>query len=412
MAHEMNGADAFERAVKNSMESYELPFNSADWNELERELGSTSGTTRNSTAALIALLFGGSLALFTTVYLMVNQEPLAGNGNGASIAALVEPTPDEVTNDQSDPQDADMQDVPTNTSSAERTIRTAIVTAHRNGSEAFTNRSGNDPTPKVTGAIVPANTAIAIRSSITEGCPGSVVEFNVVNAPDSKDVLWNFGDGNFSTAKNPSHVFAKPGRFEVVLSHSSFLDKPVSGVIVIHELPDATFNPMPQTYANTIPHIHFENQSLGGSSYVWDFGDGSTSTIRYPNHVYKQAGTYSVSLLVTNPVGCTDRTERTVRVEEDYNLLAAKTFSPNSDGVEDNFIPEALKTLDLRFRMTVHNPVTGQLIFETTDAKRPWNGRVGGRGEACADGNYVWMVEMKDGEKVGGTYTGTISLVR
>jgi gliding motility-associated-like protein len=131
-----------------------------------------------------------------------------------------------------------------------------------------------------------------------------------------------------------------------------------------------------------------------------------------PNHVYKTKGTYTATLVVTNAAGCTDRTERTIRIDEDYNLLAARSFSPNSDGVEDNFMPDALKDLHVRFRMTVVDPITGQIIFETTDANRPWNGRVAGKGDACPAGDYVWMVEMKDGEKLGGSYTGTVSLLR
>jgi PKD repeat protein len=411
MAHEpMNAPDAFERALRNSLEPYEVPYNSADWSQLEKELDKTSGATRSSTAALIALLFGGTMALATTVYLVLNQPAAGGLGDGMSaVAQQLQPV------QQPEDNRAQVATLAVEYGDEEEaTVNTSPTIMSDAGTAQTTDRSQNEHNATVVSApVVPAKstTEIGFRSSITEGCPGSVVEFNVENAPDQKDVLWNFGDGSFSTAKSPKHVFSKAGRFEVVLS-PSFLDKPVSGVIVIHEQPEAVFNPMMQAYENNIPHYHFENQSLGGASYHWDFGDGSTSTVRLPNHVYKNSGTYSVSLMVTNAAGCTHRTERTVRVEEDYNLLAAKTFSPNADGVDDTFIPEALKTLGLKFRMTVHDPVSGQLVYETIDPKRPWNGRVGGRGEANAVGDYVWMVEMKDGDKVGGTYTGTISLVR
>lgn len=413
MAHEpMNAPDAFERALRNSLEPYEVPYNSADWSQLEKELDKSSGATRNSTAALIALLFGGTMALATTVYLGLNQPATGGSDNGISGLSQQQLQPAPQPEEGGSPMATVI--VPEATEQPSTRNMSSTVT-----SETRTVKKASDPQTDLRPVAEPAlvlpaksTTEIGFRSSITEGCPGSSVEFIVENAPDQKDVLWNFGDGSFSTAKSPKHVFTKAGRFEVVLSHSSFLDKPVSGVIVIHEQPEAAFNPMMQAFENNIPHYHFENQSLGGASYHWDFGDGNTSTLRLPNHVYKESGTYSVSLVVTNAAGCTHRTERTVRVEEDYNLLAAKTFSPNADGVDDTFIPEALKSLGLKFRMTVHDPVSGQLVYETTDAKRPWNGRVGGRGEANAVGDYVWMVEMKDGDKVGGTYTGTISLVR
>ena len=262
----------------------------------------------------------------------------------------------------------------------------------------------------------PSSTEVAVRASITQGCPGTAVEFAASNLPSEGTFLWNFGDGSFSRDPQPKHTFNKAGRFEVMLSHSAsrggMVPEPVSNVIVIHETPEALFNSLPQEYDNTVPSVHFENRSLGGQSYLWEFGDGATSAIAHPNHVYKKRGNYTVALTVTNSGGCTDRLERTVKVSNDYNLLAASTFSPNGDGVEDAFIPEALKSLGVRFHMSVHDPATGQLIYETSDAQRPWNGRIGGRGDACATQDYVWMVEMKDGDKLGGTYTGTVSLLR
>jgi hypothetical protein len=75
-------------------------------------------------------------------------------------------------------------------------------------------------------------------------------------------------------------------------------------------------------------------------------------------------------------------------------------------------MPEALKTLGVKFNLSIFEAATGQLIYETNDAQRPWNGKLNNRGDQCASGDYVWMVEMKDGEKLGGTYNGSIDLVR
>ena len=62
--------------------------------------------------------------------------------------------------------------------------------------------------------------------------------------------------------------------------------------------------------------------------------------------------------------------------------------------------------------MTIVDPATGALVYETNDVKRTWNGRLNGVGNPCPTGDYVWMVEMKDGAALGGTYTGTVSLLR
>ena len=414
-----NGSDAFERALRESLESYEVPYNSADWTQLEKELNKGNSGWKAS-AGLLALLFGGTLAISTAVYFVIVQ----GHGAGDDVAAVVVPSGQAQGNNSGEEKNAiSVMTEPASEPLAGETNNSLDVASTRsNGPVERPVNSGAAGVEQVAAtsqssspAVSP--TEIAIRPSVLTGCPGASVEFTVDNLPSDGTFLWNFGDGSFSRDAKPKHTFSKAGRFEVMLSHSSvgggtIHNKPVSDVIVIHEIPEASFNMLKQEYENTIPSVHFENRSIGSQSYAWDFGDGGTSTISHPSHVYKKAGTYTVGLVVTNGAGCTDRMEKTLRIEEDYNLLAAKTFSPNADGMEDTFIPEALKTLGVKFHMTVHNGETGELVFETSDAQRPWNGRIGGRGENCVPGNYIWMVEMKDGEKLGGTYNGTVSLLR
>lgn len=413
-----NGPDAFERALRESLDSFEVPYNSADWSQLERELNKGAGLTRSSSAGLLALLLSGTLALATTAYLMINPPEPTGDGRALAVFST-QPEQDQPRFEQ---QIQPQTEVTSDRLEVEGTKSVRPERLKSNGG-LQANPSVSDATEapvEPSKAVKPATSEIGIRPSMLEGCPGSQIVFTVDNAPDAsevKGVLWNFGDGSFSVDPTPTHTFTKSGRFEVTLSYStnkgSLIQKPVTDVIVIHEVPKASFVHLWMGGdEDKVPYMHFEPKSAGAVSYLWDFGDGSTSTLRIPSHVYKAKGTYPVSLVVTNAIGCTDRTERTVTIDDDYNLLAAPAFSPNGDGVDDDFIPEALLKLGLRFHMRIHHPVTGQLLYETSDPKRPWNGRIGGRGEPCQSGNYLWMVEMKDGDKVGGSYTGTVSLVR
>jgi PKD repeat protein len=408
-----NGSDAFERALKDSLESYEVPFNSADWAQLEKALNKNEHRAAKSSLGLLALLFGGSLTIATAIYLVAVSE---GEGRPTAALAVVEgtapPTTEAPAIEAAQTMPGDASGTAVNAGAA----TPASTTAPKTGTTT-TRTLATQPLESKPSSPLPPSTEVAIRPSVLEGCPGASVEFTADNLPSEGTFLWNFGDGSFSRDARPKHTFSKSGRFEVMLSHSSvgggtIQNKPVSDVIVIHEVPEAIFTVLKQEYENTIPSVHFENRSIGGKTYAWDFGDGTTSNLMVPRHVYKKSGVYTVSLLVTNSTGCTDRMEKTVRIEDDYNLLASKSFSPNGDGLEDSFMPEALKTLGVRFHMTVHNGSTGELVYETSDAQKPWNGRVGGRGEACPGGDYIWMVEMKDGEKLGGTYNGTVSLLR
>lgn len=435
----MKGMDAFERSVKDAMSGYEVPYNSADWVALERALRDGGRASKWTSAGLGALLIagltglgiGGALLLqnvdapapqriseFVPPAAEVAGPAATQPGTQAHLAMVQEElvASGAAADDEPAPETASTTTLPvaTNNVVLDRSVR-AGSTAAGSGSSTLEpapapDEGGGKPTNGASG--------LTFQPSVTEGCPGTTVEFVVGQLPDEGIYLWNFGDGSFSNKSNPSHTYSKPGKFEVMLSHSStsggsIMSKPSSDLIVIHEAPEATFNVQKQEYEGLVPSVHFENRSLGSSNqYLWDFGDGSTSTVAHPDHVFKKKGEYRVELTVTNAKGCVNKHDRVIRIDRDYNLEAAEDFSPNGDGVNETFIPAALKTLGLSFHMAIHDPVTGSILFETTDAQRPWNGRVHNKGEACPPGEYVWVVEMKDGPRFGGSYNGTVGLVR
>ena len=123
---------------------------------------------------------------------------------------------------------------------------------------------------------------------------------------------WNFGDLTASSAPSPSHIFAALGTYTVCLTASNFLCgadtlcKPtnVTGVLApclaLFNIADDTLNPDPNAH-------YVYNLSYGATlSYLWDFGDGTTSTSMTPSHVYAGTGPYLLCLSVNNGAGCTD----------------------------------------------------------------------------------------------------------
>jgi gliding motility-associated-like protein len=187
-------------------------------------------------------------------------------------------------------------------------------------------------------------------------------------------------------------------------------NKPSSDMIVIHDAPMAKFNVAPQNYKGQIPSVHFENRSLGAKSYRWDLGDGTVSTLAHPDHVYKAKGVYQVELIVTNEIGCVDRKIKEVRVENDFNLGAPASFSPNKDGKDDTFMPEALLDLTAKFQLAVYDP-SGTLVYNTSDPTHPWCGKVKNQGPVCTTGDYVWVVDIESGSQASETFTGKVKLL-
>ena len=117
---------------------------------------------------------------------------------------------------------------------------------------------------------------------------------------------WEFGDGAISSDRNPSHTYTKAGTFTVRLTVTNAFGsstKTRSGYITTGMPPTADFTSGAR--AGPVPlSVAFVDASKGGpTSWSWSFGDGSSSTLRNPTHVYTVAGTYTVSLTVKNAYG-------------------------------------------------------------------------------------------------------------
>ncbi|RMD69893.1 MAG: PKD domain-containing protein, partial [Bacteroidetes bacterium] len=119
------------------------------------------------------------------------------------------------------------------------------------------------------------------------------------NNPDSW--LWDFGDGNTSTEQNPMHTYAAPGTYTVCLTvgNSAGTDTTCMDVTVVFP-PEAAF-----TYTDEgNGTIAFADASANGpDSWLWDFGDGATSTEQNPTHTYTAPGDYTVCLIASNSAG-------------------------------------------------------------------------------------------------------------
>jgi tripartite motif-containing protein 71 len=119
---------------------------------------------------------------------------------------------------------------------------------------------------------------------------------------------WSFGDGTYSTVKNPAHTYTKAGNYTVSLTVSNTAgNKTVakSNFIVVNALkvPVAAFSASPAS--GTAPlKVAFSDRSTGThTSWKWNFGDGTYSREKNPVHKYTKAGNYTVSLMVINAAG-------------------------------------------------------------------------------------------------------------
>jgi gliding motility-associated-like protein len=144
--------------------------------------------------------------------------------------------------------------------------------------------------------------------------------------------------------------------------------------------------------------ISFSESSTGNLvSWHWNFGDGTTSDVQTPaDHLFPDtwAGkTYVVSLIVENNIGCFDTASMVILKKQSCAITVPNAFTPNGDGLNDFLYPlNAFSTTDLEFQ--VFNRF-GQIVFETRDWTRKWDGTVSGTAQPV--GTYVWTLRYTDG---------------
>ena len=148
----------------------------------------------------------------------------------------------------------------------------------------------------------------SINDTLT--CSGVALNFNNNSNGTGLSYLWDFGDGNTSTANNPSHTYALNGTYDVTLSVvdvNGCTDTLVQPSLVDIQDVLANFGAAPTNASCPPLLVVFSDSSVWDiQSWDWDFGDGTGSTLQNPSHVYATAGSFDVSLAVVNDDGCTD----------------------------------------------------------------------------------------------------------
>lgn len=141
------------------------------------------------------------------------------------------------------------------------------------------------------------------------GCIPRNIQFDNTTVGDTiiKQWIWNFGDGQYSYEKIPSHIYDRFGQYDVSLKAIDTLGcisdtLKINYVKVIKPIPDFDAQNRLHCFGDTVRFIPSDTYDV--ASYLWDFGDGTTSTDIFPNHFYENEGKYNVSLTLLDNNGC------------------------------------------------------------------------------------------------------------
>ncbi len=172
-----------------------------------------------------------------------------------------------------------------------------------------------------------------IINADTLGCLGSLLHFAdaSISTPGTFIVSWSWdlGDNTTSFFNEFDYAYDSAGIYTVVLSvinSDGCLGKDTVNVQV-QEAPVAAFDvDLALCPLDTAYFVDLSTAAEGDSitNWHWNFGDGDTSILQNPTHLYQTAGVYTISLVVSNGIGCTDTT--TTIVEVVGGAIAAFTY--------------------------------------------------------------------------------------
>jgi len=236
-----------------------------------------------------------------------------------------------------------------------------------------------------------------------KGCSPLTVTFTNTSTY-ATNYNWNFGDGNTISEMNPTHIYSTPGTYTVTLKSTgpggnNTLSK--QDIVTVYPKPFAYFAATPLLVYIPNEPVFFTNQSQNALSYLWDFGDGNTSTTASPKYKYPLVGEYEVMLIAIGQMGCVDtfKLDSKIRAEAVTGIEVPNAFTPNpntsnGDGKfdptalnNDIFHPNLKGVVD--YELTIYNK-WGELLFKTTNQDYGWNGYY--KGKLCIEDVYIYKI--------------------
>jgi gliding motility-associated-like protein len=264
-----------------------------------------------------------------------------------------------------------------------------------------------------------------ISATDMKGCGTLTTSFVDHNWLPNNTYVWDFGDpqagaDNHSNDSTPTHFYSEMGVYNVALTVTSewgcsaFYNYPQ--LIAVFDNPVASFKTDNLAVNLDNPIIRCMDESYDAVNWLWDFGEPSSgnmnsSTAVNPYHKYQDIGTHTIWLLVENEHGCKDSTSHDIQVLDYYTFYAPNAFSPNGDGVNDEFTIKGSGLMEDGFSIIIYDR-WGGIVYEGNDINQGWNGSVKNNGNICPIGTYTWSVTAKDELNRNHFYTGSVTIIK
>jgi gliding motility-associated-like protein len=259
-----------------------------------------------------------------------------------------------------------------------------------------------------------------IENMPLNACVGKPIQFSTSPLITSSgySAKWDFGDGGSSISlPTATHTFSKEGIYKVSLllnGGNGVCLKQINlpSALNIRTGPKATFTYSPQAELTLKQILTLSSNSGNQLNHLWKSADKIIDSTLNTSFVLPDTGYIPISLNVTDPLtGCSDLFVQEVYVKPQIRIFFPSAFSPNYDGINDEFI--AFGDLDILkdFKMQLFSR-WGNPVFISTDPNIGWDGSVGTKNEIAPMDTYIYMISYTDNKGEKQYFSGTVLLMR
>ncbi|MCF8465045.1 MAG: PKD domain-containing protein [Flavobacteriales bacterium] len=178
--------------------------------------------------------------------------------------------------------------------------------------------------------------------------------------------------------------------------------------VTVYPKPEAEFSVEPEVQSIIDPKFEFTDLStINVTLWDWSFGDGTYGSSQNPIHTYQSIGTFPVALIVETQFGCKDTASLRVTVEPIFTFYIPNSFTPNNDGVNDEFFGQGEGYTS--YSCVIYDR-WGELLFESNDDQYHWDGTF--KGQQVQHGTYSYRFYIIDWQNDDHEYVGHVTLHR
>lgn len=436
----MSSDHPFDQKLKDSFEGFE-PEVQPNWQAFQSELTGSSGLSPAGGSpnvnrwAMAAAVAAGGVGMWFVQPMLTEEEPQvnlvveSASNHEANLNDKESSQPDALLNDNREFV-SDFLDVEAEMSLEQASNQAQLAEDESDEQMTFEGGGTSDRElmPSANNALDNEGATDEVRensmeallaelpfdASVREACEGVEVSFELSGLDRSMSFLWNFGDGHFSSDPAPKHVFERPGTYDITLSVRSPGDgfirtRTIQNMITVLPKPEATFTwAMPEMVSGNKVRVMLQNETEDASSAQWVV-DGESS---HNGLVQLDVpGVYPVHLIASNSHGCLDDAKNEVVVGNRHGILAQSRFSPNGDGLYDEFMPQGLEDMTGQWVLVISNKA-GQEVFRTSDFDQPWEGQLPDGSLAENRSVYQWTARCISPEGVTRIFTDRLRVER